>query len=295
MAIISILQPYMEGFLRTPMFNPLVLFTVLMFSLLLVKLIKSSKYNLPPSPPRLPLIGNLHQLGSLPHHSLRTLSENYGRLLRIHMGKSTAVVVSSTELVREIMKTQDTIFANRQKTIVADVMIGWNSGECVSELLSRRRLQQLHYIKEREVKVMIAKLQESCINEKVAVNLGEIFFNFFIKTLYEFAFGGESGGEEFCKQFTRILLNISELLQSFSFREIFPLISWKDKFTGLHAKLKGTFKETDAFLDRVIKEHEYRMKSKNEQFEEKDCVDVLFVLKTVPCSISPWTTSRGSL
>ncbi|KAI3866950.1 hypothetical protein MKX03_021993 [Papaver bracteatum] len=70
-------------------------------------------YNLPPSPPRFPVIGNLHQLGTLAHQSLRDLSHKYGHLMLLHLGKSPALVVSSVEMAKEIMKNQDLVFANR--------------------------------------------------------------------------------------------------------------------------------------------------------------------------------------
>ncbi|KAK6920620.1 Cytochrome P450, partial [Dillenia turbinata] len=267
----------MEDFSLTPVFNPFVLFLVLFFSaFLLLKLTNSGKYKLPPSPPRLPIIGNLHQLSSVPHHSLRLLSDKYGPLLLIHMGQSQALVVSSPEIVRDIMKTHDTIFANRQKTVAADVLFyggnevvfsphgeNWKEARKIlaSELLSQRRLQLLHDNRKKEVKLMIAKIRQSCLNQKVPVNIGEMMFSMFATTIEE-------------KN-----MKISELVLAFSFKEFFPIMGWMDKFTGLDMRLEETWKEIDDFLDRVIEEHERHMKSKGEQFEEKDCVDVLLDLK----------------
>ncbi|KAL5717952.1 unspecific monooxygenase [Ranunculus cassubicifolius] len=79
----------------------------LLFSLLLLLLwinrVRARKsINLPPSPPRLPIIGHLHLLGALPHRSCQTLSKKYGPL-----------VVQSAEMAKEIMKTHDIIFADR--------------------------------------------------------------------------------------------------------------------------------------------------------------------------------------
>ncbi|KAJ0819893.1 putative psoralen synthase [Helianthus annuus] len=94
---------------------------VLAFLLLLLFILKTLYFNppttnknLPPSPPTLPVIGNLHQLGPLIHHSLHSLSQKLGGpLMLIHVGSVPTLVVSSAEAASEIMKTQDIKFANR--------------------------------------------------------------------------------------------------------------------------------------------------------------------------------------
>lgn len=71
--------------------------------------------NLPPSPPRIPILGNLHQIGGgLIQHELNMLANKYGPdLMILHFGSNPTLIVSSAAAAREIMKTHDLTFANR--------------------------------------------------------------------------------------------------------------------------------------------------------------------------------------
>jgi hypothetical protein len=87
------------------------------------KRIRNGKPNLPPSPPKLPIIGNLHQLGTLPHRSLQALSNKYGPLMFMYLGNAPTLVVSSTDMAREMIKTHDVIFSNRPKNTAANILL----------------------------------------------------------------------------------------------------------------------------------------------------------------------------
>jgi len=61
----------------------------------------------PPSPPGFPIIGNLHQLGELPHQSLWRLSKKYGHVMLLKFGSIPTVVVSSSETAKQVLKIHD--------------------------------------------------------------------------------------------------------------------------------------------------------------------------------------------
>ncbi|KAF9621981.1 hypothetical protein IFM89_029201 [Coptis chinensis] len=76
---------------------------------------KSSVYSrqLPPGPAGWPVIGNLFDVGAMPHHSLASLSRKYGPVLWLQLGAVNTMVISSAEAAMEMFKNHDLAFAKR--------------------------------------------------------------------------------------------------------------------------------------------------------------------------------------
>ncbi|PWA45901.1 cytochrome P450 [Artemisia annua] len=62
----------------------------------------NTKKNLPPGPPQLPIIGNLHQMGKKPHVSTAMFAKKYGPLISLRLGSQQLVVASSSQAAMEI-------------------------------------------------------------------------------------------------------------------------------------------------------------------------------------------------
>ncbi|KAH0877431.1 hypothetical protein HID58_064825, partial [Brassica napus] len=62
---------------------------------------------LPPGPPRLPIIGNIHQVGKLPHRSFADLSRTYGPIMHLKFGRLNTVIITLPEAAREVLRTHD--------------------------------------------------------------------------------------------------------------------------------------------------------------------------------------------
>ncbi|KAJ4830887.1 hypothetical protein Tsubulata_011111 [Turnera subulata] len=271
---------------------PFILCLLLLSLLLLVyKFTGHGRINqlLPPSPPKLPVIGNLHQLGKLPHRSLRALSEKYGPLMLLHLGQAPTLVVSSADTAREVMKTHDTVFSNRPKTTAADIFfygcvdVGfspygeyWRQAKkiCVLELLSGKRVQSFHYVMEEEVKGLVDRIRCASL-EGSSVNLSEMLVATSNNVISRCVLGRKADEEVGKSKYGELSRRLLQQFTDFSFGDILSSLGWMDYITGLVPKLKATSRAFDALLDKVIEEHNIRDKDDDERFAGNDFVHIL--------------------
>lgn len=100
------------------LFHPIMLsFSTLLFSYVIFCILRKSgsntKLNLPPSPPKIPIFGNFHQITPLVHQFFHQMSLKYGPIVFFKFGNKPTLAVSSLGTVAEILKTHDGMFANR--------------------------------------------------------------------------------------------------------------------------------------------------------------------------------------
>ncbi|XP_065649370.1 steroid 17-alpha-hydroxylase/17,20 lyase-like [Hydra vulgaris] len=85
-----------------------------------VHLLECKKY--PPGPIPIPIIGNLHLLGTEPHKTLALYSKKYGNVFSISFGMHRMVIISDIAATREALVQKATIFAGRSKSYVAQLV-----------------------------------------------------------------------------------------------------------------------------------------------------------------------------
>ncbi|XP_052181449.1 cytochrome P450 71A1-like [Diospyros lotus] len=263
--------------------------------------LKQSKgrFQLPPGPPRLPFVGNLHQLDkSALYRHLWQLSKIYGPLMSLQLGSRPILVVSSAKMAKQFLKTHDAQFAGRP-SMVGQLKLSYNALDlafapfddywremrkiCNLHLFSAKRVQSFRSIREDEVSKMIKKINKLASDSK-PINLSEILLSLTNTIICRIAIGKSYDDDNCVKsRFHDVLGETQEMVGGFFFSDYLPCMSWVDKLTGQSIRLERTFKALDGFLQQVIDEH--LIDKKSGKIGGEDIIDVLLQLKDDGSSI----------
>ncbi|PNX55852.1 cytochrome p450 71d11-like protein [Trifolium pratense] len=246
---------------------------------------KGSAPNLPPGPWKLPIIGHIHHLiTSTPHRKLRDLAKIYGPLMHLQLGEISAIVVSSSEYAKEVLKTHDVIFASRPKLLAIEILLYgytdiafsphgnyWRQLRkiCTMELFSQKRVNSFQPIREEEFTNLIKKIDSQ---QRSPVNITQLVVSSTFAIISRAAFGDKYKVQEFAS-----LGKGESIAGGFEIAELFPSAKWLPRVSGYKNKLERMHREIDQILENIIIEHkEANSKAKEGQGErEEDFVDVL--------------------
>ncbi|CAK8537497.1 unnamed protein product [Lathyrus sativus] len=227
---------------------------------------KNNNNKKPPGPPTLPIIGNLHLLGKLPHRALESLSKKYGPIMSMQLGQIPAVVISSSKAAELFLKTHDLVFASRPKTQASDILSYGTKGFVFSEygpywrnvrklvtlkLVSASKIEKFAPIRKQEFRVLVKSLEKAALVGEV-VNVSEAVENFIEDIVYKMMLGG-SKYEQF--DIKRLVKESVVLLGAFNIADFVPWLAAFD-LQGLKRACKKASRAIDDALEVIITDHE---------------------------------------
>ncbi|XP_051133354.1 6,7,8-trihydroxycoumarin synthase-like [Andrographis paniculata] len=273
----------------------------------------STKTLIPPGPPGLPLIGNLLQFRSRTnlHVHLWQLSNNYGPLMHMKLGPVPVLVVSSAELAKEVLKTQDSAFCSRANHLglrklsydCANIAFSpysdyWREVKKITSvhLLNSKKNQSFRRIREDEVSRMIKRISAFAESGKV-IKFDEMITSVMSILLCRTAFSkryDEEGVD--IRKFHGLLQDSQAMMSAFFVSDYFPLLSWIDKVCGSIRRLEKVWKKLDEFYQELINEHLDPGRAKINE-DQDDILDVLIRLREgSSCSVElSWNSIKALL
>ncbi|KMZ73187.1 Premnaspirodiene oxygenase [Zostera marina] len=264
--------------------------------ILLILIKKKNNKRLPPGPTKLPIIGNLHNLffagdDHLPR-VFGKLANKYGTFMHLKLGQISQVIVSSSDIAKEFLKTHDINFSSRQDMFTSrllfcnnhDVLFApygeyWRQMRKIVtlEVLSAKKVKSFNRLRRDEVGKMIDILTKAASNS-TSVNLSEMFLILNNNISTRSIVGNKLRHQ---KEFLDAMKEVAVLATSFSFCNIFPLlenfIAW---LTGMRLRVEKTHNIMENILNTIIEERIGIINNNNSMEEdEEDFLDILLKLQ----------------
>ncbi|KAK2453651.1 cytochrome P450 71D11 [Trifolium repens] len=244
---------------------------------------KGSPPNLPPGPWKLPIIGHIHHLiTSTPHRKLSDLAKIYGPLMHLQLGEISAIVVSSAEYAKEILKTHDVIFASRPKLLATEILSYgftdiafspygnyWRQLRkiCTMELFTQKRVSSFEPIREEELTNLIERIDSQ---QGSIINITQLVVSSTFNIISRAVFGNKCRVQEFVS-----LENGESIAGGFDIAELFPSAKWLQRVSGYRPKLERFHRQIDQILENILIEHKESKSKEGEGEVGEDLVDVL--------------------
>ncbi|KAM0057135.1 putative cytochrome P450 [Helianthus debilis subsp. tardiflorus] len=207
------------------------------------------RFKLPPGPPPKPIVGNLYDVKPVRFRCYAEWAQQYGPIISVWFGSILNVVVSNSELAKEVLKEKDQQLADRHRSRSAakfsrdgQDLIWADYGPhyvkvrkvCTLELFTPKRLEALRPIREDEVSAMVESIyNDSAHPDKVGKSLvmrgylGAVAFNNITRLAFGKRFMNNEGViDEQGKEFKAIVANGLKLGASLAMAEHIPWLRW---------------------------------------------------------------------
>ncbi|XP_027345432.1 licodione synthase-like [Abrus precatorius] len=246
----------------------LLLGTFFLSALLLYFFFHRHSHHLPPSPLLwVPVIGHMHLLGPLLHHSLHRLSLRYGPLFSLRLGSVPCVVVSSPHFAKQFLQTNELAFSCRLESTAIKRL----TYECslafapygdywrfikklsMNELLGSRSVNNFQHLRAHETRRFLKLLSQKA-KACEAVNVTDEMLKLTNNVISRMILGEAEEARDVVRGVTKIFgeFNVSDFIWLFKSFD----------FQGFGERIEDLFRRFDSLVEKVISKREEMRKNK---------------------------------
>ncbi|KAF2307500.1 hypothetical protein GH714_029188 [Hevea brasiliensis] len=211
----------------------------------------------PPGPPRWPILGNLLDLGSMPHRTLTDLKQKYGDIIGLRLGAVNTMVILSAKAASELFKNHDLSFAERTITETMRAH-GYDQGSLAlapygsywrvlrrlvtMDMLVNKRINETAFIRRKCVNEMVRWIEEESHkveNKTCGIHVARFVFLMSINLLGNLMFSHDLVNPE-SKEGSEFFTAIMGLMETSGYANVadyFPWLKWLDP-QGLKRKME---------------------------------------------------------
>lgn len=257
---------------------------------------KTGPAPLPPGPRGVPVLGYLPFLGGNLLEKFTNLAHKHGPIFKIDLGNKLCVVINSPALVRDVVRNQDTVFANRDVPIAATIAsygandIGWSKLTpewramrklFVQEMMSNKSLQASYVLRKDEV---LRAIGEVYSKTGKPLDIGELSNRTQLNVIMNMLWGGTMEGSEVAEwvgvESRAVLSKIVDLLGKPNLSDFYPVLAGLD-IQGVKKEMKGYVQSMDGIFDAVIGEHKKKQLAGEIKKEgKKDFLQILLEIQS---------------
>ncbi|CAN1747945.1 Geraniol 8-hydroxylase [Linum perenne] len=247
------------------------------FAVLLRFLSTQTPANLPPGPSRLPIIGNLHNLGDKPHKSLAHLASIHGPLMTLKLGQVTTIVASSPSVAKEILQKHDLVLSDRQLILAIRahdhhehglpwVPVGpkWRNLRkvCNTYLFTTQKLDSNQELRRKKIQELLeAVRRNACENKAVDIGKAAFMTTFGALSTTVLSLDLTDEASEDAREFKEVARCIMDEAGKPNLGDYFPVLGKLD-LQGIHRRMSTYFGKVLNLFGRIIEE---RLKKRNSE------------------------------
>jgi hypothetical protein len=99
---------------------------------------------MPPGPPTLPILGNLHQIPATGlYKKFQEWGEEYGGIFSLKFGPTNLIILYDRKAIHDLMDKKGLLYAERPKNYVADIVTSGDSIVFASNTVATREKRKI--------------------------------------------------------------------------------------------------------------------------------------------------------